>query len=103
MLVVSEDEEYGRLVLVLDKKTTCKDAAGNSFTRSLNSSYKLHYGMFNLSFFNFEVKLHKKAFRFSHSLVCKVKKFSVVTGEANVYNFYSTIFFQSIYSSFVYC
>lgn len=48
MVAVSEDEEYGRLVLVMDKKTFCKDAAGNGFTRSSNSSYKLHYGMFDL-------------------------------------------------------
>ncbi|KAJ4808042.1 Glutathione transport system permease protein gsiD [Rhynchospora pubera] len=43
MVAVSADEEYGRLVLVMDKKIICKDAAGNSFTRSLNSSYNLHY------------------------------------------------------------
>jgi hypothetical protein len=50
MVAVPEDEKYGRLVLVMDKKTICKDAAGNRFTRSLNSTYKLHYGMFNLFF-----------------------------------------------------
>ncbi|XP_078177786.1 uncharacterized protein LOC144572199 isoform X2 [Carex rostrata] len=43
VVVVSADEEYGRLVLVMNKKTFCMDAAGNGFTRSFNSSYKLHY------------------------------------------------------------
>lgn len=65
VVAVSADEEYGRLVLVMNKKTFCVDAAGNGFTRSFNSSYKLHYGMHDF-FLIFFKKLHKwPYFRFN--------------------------------------
>ncbi|XP_020584958.1 uncharacterized protein LOC110027752 isoform X2 [Phalaenopsis equestris] len=39
---ISTDVQYGRLVLVMDKNF-CTDAAGNSFTRTMNSRFFLHF------------------------------------------------------------
>lgn len=43
MVAISTDVQYGRLVLVMDKNF-CTDTAGNSFTRTSNSSFFLHFG-----------------------------------------------------------
>ncbi|PKU69057.1 uncharacterized protein LOC110110061 isoform X2 [Dendrobium catenatum] len=39
---ISTDIQYGRLVLVMDKNF-CTDGAGNTFTRTLNSRFFLHF------------------------------------------------------------
>lgn len=41
---VSADVQYGRLVLVMDRGF-CKDVAGNTFKRTPNSSFIVHFGM----------------------------------------------------------
>ncbi|KAJ3695643.1 hypothetical protein LUZ60_001020 [Juncus effusus] len=43
MVAITNNIQYGRLVLIIDKKMFCTDSAGNSFQRSSNSSYTLHF------------------------------------------------------------
>ncbi|XVF09579.1 hypothetical protein REPUB_Repub07fG0106300 [Reevesia pubescens] len=40
---ISSAIQYGRLVLAMDRNF-CTDAAGNTFTRSANSSFYVHFG-----------------------------------------------------------
>ena len=43
---ISSGIQYGRLVLVMDRNF-CTDAAGNTFIRSANSSFYVHFGEFS--------------------------------------------------------
>lgn len=43
-VAISAGAQYGRLVLVMDRGF-CKDVAGNTFKRTSNSSFIVHFGM----------------------------------------------------------
>ncbi|KAK6249525.1 hypothetical protein SCA6_003530 [Theobroma cacao] len=42
LVAISSAAQYGRLVLVMDR-SFCTDSAGNTFTRSANSSFQVHF------------------------------------------------------------
>lgn len=57
---LSSSVQYGRVILVMDKNF-CSDSAGNKFMRTENSSFIMHFGEFNCSFF----------MSYYRSMVCK--------------------------------
>jgi len=51
---LSSSVDYGRVILVMDKNF-CTDSAGNKFTRTVNSSFLVHFGESDIRFGNIVV------------------------------------------------
>ncbi|RRT53512.1 hypothetical protein B296_00049815 [Ensete ventricosum] len=66
MLGISADVQFGRLVLVMDKGF-CMDSAGNSFKRTSNSSFILHFDRRSV-FMNLTTHIPRKSLQLNDEL-----------------------------------